>query len=187
VTFGWRVLTPVQITGVTGTYSTTNNTNVGNFTPGVSGGLSPYSWTATNLPAGLSINPTTGAVTGTTQSGSRYITTVTVRDDAGGTHTITVVVSITPYPSGDLRITNPVPDNTADRSTALNADVNLTAAASPGSNGTWSATGLPPGLALNASTGAITGRPTVRGTYLTTLVIQRNSKTAYLMFTWRIT
>ena len=36
-------------------------------TPTVSGGTGPYTWSVTNgsLPAGLTINPTTGAITGT--------------------------------------------------------------------------------------------------------------------------
>jgi hypothetical protein len=188
VTFGWRVLTPMEVSGLPPTYSTTNGTNVGAVTPHGSGGLAPYTWQATGLPDGLSINPNTGTVTGTIQSGTRYITTITGTDSAGGSASATVVTTVTPSSGGDLRVTNPAPA-TADRSTALGVAVSLTATADPGAaqSHTWSATGLPPGVALAADTGVISGKPTARGTYLVKLSVERGSSEAHMMFIWRIT
>ncbi len=186
VTFGWRVLTAVQIAGLPSAYSANNNTNVGTVTPTASGGLGPYTWQALDLPNGLAINPNTGAVTGTIRSGSRYITTIIATDSRGGTGTATVVVTVVPDGNGDLRVTNPVPAN-PDRTTALGASVTLNAAGDPGSGGTWSVTGLPTGLTMTSG-GAISGHPTVRGTYVTKLTLQRGgTNRAYLMFTWRVT
>lgn len=49
------------------------------------GGTTPYTWSATNLPLGASINPTTGLITGLLRgSGSRTVT-VTAKDAAGAT------------------------------------------------------------------------------------------------------
>ncbi|MFI5734108.1 trypsin-like serine protease [Kribbella sp. NPDC051587] len=49
-----------------------------------SGGTGSYRWTATGLPTGLSINPTSGLVTGTpTTSGQIYNTTATATDTNG--------------------------------------------------------------------------------------------------------
>jgi hypothetical protein len=47
-----------------------------------SGGVLPYTWTAASLPAGLSLNPSTGTITGTlTTAGVTYVT-ITVRDSS---------------------------------------------------------------------------------------------------------
>ncbi|MCA2215346.1 putative Ig domain-containing protein [Jidongwangia harbinensis] len=186
VTFNWRVLTPPQINGLPSSYTDEINTNIGTVRPNATGGVTPYTWSARDLPDGVSISPSTGAITGTLRSGSRYITTIVVRDAAGATATATVVVTVTHDNSGDLRVTNPAPGN-PDRTTALGAWVSLTADAAPGGGSqTWSATGLPPGLTITPA-GVIRGNPTERGTWVTRLTVEKGNKEAHLMFTWRVT
>jgi type II secretory pathway pseudopilin PulG len=187
VTFGWRVLTVVQMSGLNDPWNMTDETNISTVTPSASGGLAPYTWQALNLPDGLSINPSNGAITGTVRSGTRYLTTVTVTDSAGGTASQTVVCNVTPASGGDLRVTTPVPA-TADRTTTLGTPVSFAVAAAPGAGShTWSAAGLPPGLTITPG-GAISGTPNTRGTYVTKLtVLKPGNETAYLMFTWRVT
>lgn len=52
---------------------------------------------------------------------------------------------------------------------------------------TFSATGLPPGLTINASSGVITGTPTTAGNYSTTLTVNDgNSAAVSTTFAWRI-
>ncbi|WDZ82623.1 S8 family peptidase [Micromonospora cathayae] len=50
-----------------------------------SGGTAPYTWSAAGLPAGLSINSSTGLISGTPTTASTYTVTVTARDAASRT------------------------------------------------------------------------------------------------------
>ena len=58
--------------------------------------------------------------------------------------------------------------------------------ATGGSNAyTWTATGLPTGVTVSGAT--LTGKPTVAGIYVVTLVAKDSpSKTATMMFNWTI-
>src|SRR5205807_9116512 len=44
------------------------------------GGVAPYSWSATGLPAGLSLNSGTGQIAGTPSTAGNYTVTASVRD-----------------------------------------------------------------------------------------------------------
>jgi hypothetical protein len=50
-----------------------------------SGGTAPYTWTATGLPAGESINSSTGLISGTPTTAGTYSSTVTAKDAAAAT------------------------------------------------------------------------------------------------------
>jgi hypothetical protein len=50
------------------------------FTFIAAGGVGPYTWAATGLPTGLSINASTGVVSGTATASGSYSTTVTATD-----------------------------------------------------------------------------------------------------------
>ena len=127
------------------------------------GGVTPFAYSAPALPPGLTISATTGAITGSVTTAGVYPVTVTATDANGqkatGTYTHTV------YPALQLAAI-------ADQTMALGSAVNVTAAASGGdSNYTYSATGLPLGVLITASTGAIAGIPTVPGRYLPTVTV----------------
>ncbi|QUQ65182.1 M4 family metallopeptidase [Kutzneria sp. CA-103260] len=73
----------------TGTVTVSNpgnqSTTVGsavNLPLSASGGTAPYSWTATGLPAGLSINASTGVISGTASTAGSSNVTVTATDSA---------------------------------------------------------------------------------------------------------
>ena len=121
------------------------------------GGTAPYTWSASGLPAGLAINSSTGVLSGIPTAAGTQTVSVTVTDAVQGSATVRTTLTIdaltistpSPLPSG---FTN-VPYSTA-----------LTVAGNP-TPLTWTvASGtLPAGLNLSATSGVISGTPTVAG------------------------
>jgi hypothetical protein len=111
------------------------------------------------LPAGLSLNASTGALVGRATTAGSYTFTVQARTAAGlvarKTYTVTV------YPVPVFTVTAPA------GTVGVAYTGQLTVTNSPSTPVAYSvASGaLPTSLSLNASTGAITGTPSVAGTY----------------------
>ena len=120
----------------------------------------PNSYGATGLPAGLSVNTSTGLISGTpTATGTSSVTLSAT--NAGGTGSATM----------SLTINNPAPPAITSGTTASGAtgspfSYQITATNNPTSYG---AAGLPSGLSVNTSSGLISGTPTTTGTYTVTL------------------
>ncbi len=112
---------------------------------------------ATNLPPGLSINPSTGLISGTVDAGaaaaSPYSVVVTVSDGKAAPveAPFTWTISGANLP--------PVVTKPGDQVNAESDAVSLQVAATDpnGDDLTYSATGLPPGLTINPTTGLISG------------------------------
>jgi hypothetical protein len=144
-------------------------------TVAATGGKTPYTWsiTAGTLPTGLTLNSTTGAISGTPTVAGTFNFTVQVMD--ANAFKATKVLSI--------MISNQLSISTASLPNGkINTAYSQTIAATGGKSPfTWSiASGsLPNGLCLNASTGAITGKPTKKGTFsFTARVKDANATTA---------
>lgn len=128
-----------------------------------SGGASPYNWSLTSgsLPAGLALNASTGKISGTpTASASAVSLTFSVTDSGVPVQSKAVTLSLTISPPGTAPLaitTTSLPNGQAG--TAYSATLTATGGTTLY---TWSLTSgtLPAGLALNASSGAITGTPT---------------------------
>jgi len=142
-----------------------------------SGGVTPYSWTVTGLPAGLSLNGGTGQIVGTPSTAGAYAVTASVRDSeaspASASKTFTLSIASTALPPVSI-ITTSLPSATAGSS------YNIMLQASGGVMPyVWSiGTGqLPLGLSLNASTGVISGTPSASGSYGFTAAVKDSEST----------
>jgi hypothetical protein len=128
-------------------------------TPTVSGGTGPYTWSVSvgSLPSGLTLDPTTGAITGTPSASGPANFTLTATDNEGQPASQGVTVLIAADPS---IATASLPD--AQVGTAYSQSVAGTGGTGPY---TWSVSigSLPSGLTLDPGTGAITGTPSASG------------------------
>jgi hypothetical protein len=179
--FNWTIIAGPSIDWTT-TVRNDNVTDAVNLAIPISGGTTPYTWTATNLPPGISIT-SAGRLVGTLTRGTRYVVTLYVTDAAGGNDSCRFVWEVDPT-GNSLRITSPL----TDRSNVVGASPSFTAAATKGAGFgyTWSATGLPPGLSITTG-GAVFGRLTTAGSYLVRLTVKDGAgNTAVTMFTWTV-
>jgi len=125
-----------------------------------SGGAPPYTWSvAPALPANLSLDPATGAITGTPTTAATTTHTFTLRDSSAPSQTVEQTLSVTILPPLAITTTS-LPD--ASIAAAYNQPVETVGGIGaltfhivlPGT-GT-----LPSSLSLNPTTGMISGTPT---------------------------
>ena len=139
----------------------------------------PTSYSATNLPPGLTLNPLTGAIAGIPTSPGTYGVTIGATNSTG-TGTAVVVFAIAAAAVAPI-ITSPA-NPTGTVNTPI-ATYPITATGLPTS---YTATGLPPGLTLNPLTGQINGTPTTAGTYAAMVTATNSSGTSTVTLTWVI-
>ncbi len=132
------------------------------------GGMPPYTWAVTSggLPPGLSLEPSTGLLSGTPGTAASFAFTATVTDSAG--HRASAACSITVAAGTSVGIVRALPG------AAIGVPYHVTLAVSGGTPSyTWAVTSgaLPPGLACGPSSGTISGTPTTPGTYVFTVSV----------------
>lgn len=149
--------------------------------PLATGGSTPYVYTATNLPPGLTFNPTTREIMGTPTTAGTYVVAVKVTDGDGAIvvrdYTI-VVKDVLNLPAATL----------SDGSVGTAYPTQTIPSATGGSTPyTYSATNLPPGLSFNTTTREITGTPTTAGTYTVAVTVtDAENKTANRNYTIKV-
>ncbi|UBB18380.1 IPTL-CTERM sorting domain-containing protein [Comamonas odontotermitis] len=120
------------------------------------GGVAPYNWSASGLPANLTIDPVSGIISGTPTAAGTSQVTVTVADDASQVKNTSFAIVIDPL---DLTIPadgQALPAGQVGQ--AYSARI-VVAGGVPPYSFTLSGA-LPDGLTLDPVTGAITGTPT---------------------------
>src|SRR5207244_11487612 len=111
----------------------------------------PTSFNATGLPAGLTVNTSTGLISGTPTTAGTYTVTISATN-AGGTGSHTLTLTINP-PTPVIQ-----PPFTATGTVGSNFSYTINATNNPTS---YNATGLPGGLAINTEIGRASCRERV--------------------------
>lgn len=114
---------------------------------------SPTSFNATGLPAGLSINTTSGLISGTPTTAATTNITLSATNTGG---TGTKILALTVRPPAPVISSTGVVTGTVGSAFSYQ----ITATNSPTS---FNATGLPAGLSINTTSGLISGTPTTAG------------------------
>ncbi|MFI7598751.1 putative Ig domain-containing protein [Actinoplanes sp. NPDC049681] len=163
-TFGWTVIQAPMLINP-GDQQTRPSTPV-NLAMAGAGGKQPVKWSATGLPAGLTINATTGVISGTTSAAVQaYSTTVTMTD--AGTPARAVSVSFVWRVAIPLTLYNP-----GQQTMTIDDYIDYTLVATGGTAPyTWQGQNLPGGLSINAATGRVTGTVTNGSRYITTITV----------------
>jgi hypothetical protein len=139
---------------------------------------SPTSFAVTGaLPAGLTVDTTTGAITGTPTALAEGITTVTISATNGnGTGTATLAITIpVPPPSAPVIDSAATATGTVSQTYTAGAPLYAITAISSLPILSYDATPLPAGLAIDTATGKITGTPTASGTPPTITISATNA------------
>lgn len=129
------------------------------------GGTPPYSWQVATgaLPAGISLNSTTGTLAGTPTTTGSFSATIQVTDSKSQTaqKALTFTVTDPPVPPVEI-VTSTLPS--ATKGASFSQQLNATGGKAPY---TWSVTAgsLPGGLGLAAATGIISGTPAAAGSF----------------------
>ena len=120
-------------------------------------------WTAA-LPSGLTLNATYGSVTGTLAPGNYQVLAQCSNTayPSGPTQPAQYLLLLTAAPAVPVISTSASSGLTGTQGQTVSMQFTVQAAAG---TCTWSATGLPLGCSINASTGAVAGVPTFPGTF----------------------
>jgi Putative Ig domain len=134
-----------------------------------SGGTAPYRWTATGLPAGLTLD-TTGILSGTPTAAGTFNLSVQVTDSAqavkSGSFSLTVVAA-------PVSITTVSPLFTGTVGVPYAQTFTATGGTKPY---TWSLTGNAGGLTLDATSGVLSGTPQTAGTFSFTVQVTDSAR-----------
>ena len=178
--FSWTINPPPVLSGSS---QTTMAGATVSLSPTLTGGTGPFAWTTTPLPAGLTINATSGVIAGSPTTAATTSVTVTVVDVYRLTSSTTFSWVVAP----PLTITTPTAQ-AGDAGLAIVLPVLQVVATGGVGPYTWTATGLPTGLAIASSTGIISGTPTSVHSYsvVVTVTDSASNHVATSPFSWTI-
>ena len=145
----------------------------------ISADSSPTSFNATGLPGGLSINTSSGLISGTPNVAAGTFNATISATNPTGTGTATLVITLNAAPE--------ITSSTANQSTVAGVayvGYTITASNSPNS---YSTSTLPTGLELDSVTGKISGIPTETGIFPITIRATNGSGTGSSSFSLTVT
>jgi hypothetical protein len=186
--FGWTVFAPLVFDQPAPQHSVAGTAVDVQMTGAAGGSGAPYTWTASPLPGGATIDKVTGKISGTlapsSGSSAPYKVTVTLTDSSGRTtsHAFDWTVDFAPLAAAPK-------DQASTRARAI-TPLPASALVTGGSGDTtWSAvTGLPPGLQVAADGKTITGTPSAVGTSSVsgTITDATTQESVQVSFTWTV-
>jgi len=159
--------TPIPPPTITSAASVTG-TNGAAFSYQLAGTNNPTGFSASGLPTGLSLNTSTGLISGLPSVSGTFTVAIGMSNAGGlasGVLTITLI-TVTPIINGPLSVTG-----TNGHAFSYQIPTNVIPAS-------YSASGLPSGLSLNTGSGLISGTPTATGTFTSTVGAINTSGTA---------
>ena len=144
----------------------------------VSGGVAPYFWsTVPALPAALSINATTGVISGNlSAAGGNYSVAVTAKDKGNQTASQNVTLTVASGQTLDWVTQPALPGGKV--ATTYNATLAVTGGKSLYRFVTKNESTLPGGLKLNPTTGLLSGTPKAAGNFSFTLTAKDSARPA---------
>lgn len=162
---------PSSVSAVKGTSLTVSLT--------AAGGTPPYTWSVVTgaLPGGISLNPATGALTGTPNAEGSFAATVQVTDSRSQTAQKALTFTVTVPAAPPLEITTSTLPG-ATKGVSFSQQLNATGGKQPY---TWTMTSgaLPGGVNIAAATGIISGTPNATGSFsFTVTATDADSRTA---------
>ena len=140
----------------------------------------PFSYGATGLPAGLSVNTSIGLISGTPTAAGVYTVALAAKNsqyEADGTLTLTV----DPAPPAGSPVITSVTNATGKEGTAFTYQISATNMPT-----SFGATGLPAGLTVAAATGLISGTPAAGGVFSVVLSAANATGTGVVTLTLAI-
>ena len=142
----------------------------------LNGSLIPNTWsyTSSNIPTGVTLNATTGVITGRVSSSTNITFTVLATNTSDGNIKKTCTVTLCKSPNGGAVI-DITPPQTINYESNDSVDASVLASDTAGAPVTLSASGVPSGLTFssNGGSGEISGRLTGTSDYTVTITATR--------------
>ncbi|MGG7507196.1 putative Ig domain-containing protein [Plantibacter sp. YIM 135249] len=147
---------------------------------------SSLSYAATGLPAGLSVDTTTGVISGSPTTAGVFSVTATATVPTGESASKTFTWTVTSVPVKVIVLVDAIPDQSHVVGDVV--DLPVVASASDGSALSYTVAGLPTGLSIDAATGVISGAPTAAGvSSVTVTATAAGGESDSATFTWTVT